>query len=68
MGCVAMLDLVLLFLVTLVVVFNALATVSMLLKAIYVHKLFPTPYTTGSPTHSLAAISLDSDGFPISLC
>lgn len=45
LGCVAMLDLIFLFLVTLVVVFNTLATVSILLKAVYADKLFPTPYT-----------------------
>lgn len=44
LGCVAILDLILLFLVTLVVVFGTLATVSMLLKAIYAAKLFPTSY------------------------
>ena len=50
LGCVAMLDLVLLFLVTLVVVFNTLATFSMLLEANYAGKLFPTPYTMGGLT------------------
>lgn len=44
LGCLAMLDLIFLFLVTLVVVFNTLATVSMLLKAVYADELFPTPY------------------------
>lgn len=57
-----MLDLVLLFLVTLVVVFNTLATVSILIKTKYVDKLFPTPNTMGNHTlleFSLAAISLE---------
>lgn len=53
---------ILLFLVTLVVVFNALATVSMLLKAAHTDKLFPPPYSVDKHTRlksSLAAISLE---------
>ena len=50
-----------LFLVTLVVVFKTLATVSILSKANCPDKLVPTPYETGGHTQfcfSLAAISL----------
>lgn len=62
LGCVTMLDLVLLFLVTLVVVFNTLATFSMLLEANLRWQTLPYALNNGwshSAQALTAAISLE---------